>query len=226
MSQIQMNASAVGGTIYGAFGTYPVPASGLITVDSRDAANILAIGGFYIGQAIKTQGVGAVRLATAGRLVASVALANGTLTIANQPDFPRQAGLRVDPGTTAITAGVANVAYVANDGTTMTDTISLAAAASTPFTQNTTKGVVKLNSVIITGLVGGTSPLTQLNDTNSLSVLVEPGFAGFNVLKEMADAADETIGTVASSAASITPTTLPNGTHTYSFVVGYSAPNA
>jgi hypothetical protein len=66
--------------------------------------------------------------ATAGRIVASVALANGALAIANQPDTARQVDARVDPGAAAITAGTLTVTYAANDGTAaQVDVLSLVA---------------------------------------------------------------------------------------------------
>jgi hypothetical protein len=224
-STVQMNAAGLG-TVYADWGTYAVPTNGLITVDSRDVITLLRTGATYINAMTRSATISpAPRAGSAGRIVASVALSNGTLSIANQPDVSRQVATRVDPGTTAITAGTLTNIYVANDGTTTTDAVSLAAAASTPVTVSSSKGVVKMTSAIVTGLVGGASPLIQVNDTNSLSVMVDPGFTNFSVLKESVDGADETIGTVATAAASITPTTAPNATHTYGFVFGLAAPN-
>ena len=227
MPTVQMSAAGIGGLIRAQNGTYPVPPSGLITVDSRDVPSLLAAGAFYTNQMAGMQNIpGAPAAATAGRIVASTSLANGTLSIANQPDVPRQVAARVDPGTSAITAGTLTLVYTANTGAAYTDAISLIAAASTPVTTSSALGVAVLTSAIVTGLAGGTSPKIQVNDTNSLSLAVPNGFANFSVTKEMDDGANAAIGTVASSAASITPTATPNGTHTFAFGFLATYPNA
>jgi len=224
---VQLNASSIGGTIQTSFsGGILVPANGLITVDVRDAPQLLAAGASYVNQYSRRQVFSTAPIAaTAGRIVASTTLSNGTLSIANQPDVPRVCGIRVDPGTSAITAGTLTAIYVANDGTTTTDAISLVTAASTVFTTNTSKGVVLASSFVVTGLTGGASPLVQVNNTQIPSVQVDPGFVNFSVVRADVDNASETIGTVTSSAASILPNTAPNGTHTYGFYYNYVGPN-
>lgn len=221
--QMKMNAALIGGVVNTAYsGNVQVGADGLITVDVRDVPALLQAGAQFIVANHELQPIGACRAATAGRIVASTSLSNGTLTIANQPDVGRQLGLYVSPGSGTITAGQCALTYVANDGTNQTDIVPLASAAV--FTTNTSKGVLTLTSAIITGLVGGTSPLVQINDTNSLALSVNPGFVDFQVTKAQTDTANDTIGTVASSAACITPNTTPNGTHTYAFNYSFNGP--
>ena len=227
VAQVKMSAAALGGgTLQAPSGIYSIPSDGIITVLASDVSALLATGCQFINQVVDYQAfTPAPRAATAARIVASTSLANGTVAIANQPDFPRQCALRIDPGTSAITAGQTAIAYTANDGTTQTDAFTLVATASTPTTQNTSKGVLHVNSVTTSGLVGGTSPLIQVNDTNSLSLVVQQGCTDFQVLKETDDSADAAIGAVVSSAFSITPTAAPNGTHTYAFAFAFNAPN-
>lgn len=223
---VTLNASSVGGVILGPSGPVQVPSNGRITVALADAAAFLALGCTYIFQLSKYQSFSVAPVAaSAGHIVSSTSLANGTLSIANQPDVPRVCAVRIDPGTTAITAGSVAMAYVANDGTTTTDSVSLATAASTVFTTSTSKGVVLMNSVIVTALAGGTSPKIQVNDTNSLALQVDAGYANFQVVRAQADGANETIGALNTNAASITPNTTPNGTHTFSFFYNYTAAN-
>lgn len=228
MTQVNMDLSALGGTVQGNFGTYyPSATSPVVAVDSRDAAALLAAGGNYIKQASRfTTLLAAPRAGSAGRLVASTSFANGTLSIANQPDVPRRGNVILNPGTTAVTAGNIAITYLANDGTNTTDNISGITAASQILTASTSKGIVTLTSAIITAVAGGTSPGVQIDDSNSLSVFVDPGFSSFTCIKETADNAGETVGTVASSAASITPTTTPNGTHTFGFGYTYNSPTS
>jgi hypothetical protein len=200
-------------------------ADNTITVDARDAPALLAAGATYINNRAAFANITPAPVAaTAGQIVASVALANGTLSIAHQPDVPRQCALRVSPGTSPITAGLATLTYVANDGQSQVDAVSLVMPGTAVVTTNTTKAVAVMNSVVITALAGGATPLTQVNDTNSLGLPVDPGYIDFTVVRESDDNANVTIGTVASSAASVTPSTAPNGTHVYSFGYSYSAP--
>lgn len=224
---VQVYVGNIGGTILQqALPGVLTPADGIITVDSALVPQLLAAGGQLIYKRSSRQLFGtAPRLGTVGRIVASAALSNGTLTIANQPDVPRVLAMRVDPGTSAITAGVLTAIYVANDGTTQTDALSLVTAASTVFTTNLSKGSVQLNSVIVTALAGGASPLREVTDTNALAIQVDPGFVDFSVVAEQDDTTVSTaIGTVSSSAAAITPTGAPNGTHTYTFTSMWNAP--
>lgn len=226
VAQVKMSAAGIGGgSIQAPSGTYNIPADGIITVLSSDVSALLAAGLQFVNIMTRWQTISpAPRAATAARIVASTSLANGTIAIANQPDYPRLGALRVDPGTSAITAGTAALVYTANDGTPQTDSLTLVAAASTPTTQNTSKGVLHLASITIAGLAGGTSPLVQVNDTNILSLMVQQGAADFTIIKENVDGADEAIGTVTSSAFSVAPTTVPNGTHTYGFGYSFNAP--
>jgi hypothetical protein len=129
----------------------------VITVKGIDAPSICKPGrnSFSSGR-VTRQLVAAPRAASAGRVGRfNASLANGTLAIANQPDVPRQGILVVDPGTTAISAGVAAITYVANDGSTVVDSKSVVTPASTIVSSTTSKGIVSLTSVIVTALAGG-----------------------------------------------------------------------
>lgn len=223
---VTIDASRLGGTVFpgGSTPRIPIPANGQITVPAIDVGSYLAAGARLVRN-ITRQGSPPVapRAASAGRIVASAALSNGTLTIANQPDVPRQLAVRVDPGTVALTGGNVALTYTANDGTTQVDNISAATPASTPATTLTSKGVQSLTSAIVTGVAGGASPKVQVNDTNSISMLVDANYTNFTLLSTDADGAADGTVAVASSAASYTPSTAPNGTHTYSASYGYSA---
>ena len=224
---VTLDASDIGGVIFpgGNAARISVPTNGRITVPIQDAPFYIAAGARYISTNSRTQTLaGPPAAATTGRVVASVALANGTLTIANQPDVPRQVATRVDTGTSAITDGNLALTYLANDGATQVDNISLVAPASSLVTTSSSKGVVSVTSAIVTGLAGGASPKVQISDTNSLSVQVDPDFAAFAINQTFADGVINGRTAVASSAASYTPSTTPNGTVVYSASYNYSAP--
>jgi hypothetical protein len=224
---VVMNASTVGGTLMlPSTGVVVVPLSGIITVSTLDAPDLLRRGATYVNANVVYQKPDvAARAASAGRIVASISLANGTLTIANQPDVPRVCLLYVDPGTSAITAGVVTANYIANDGTTQVDLLSCVTPASTVASVSLTKGMILLNSAVVSGLVGGASPLVQINDTNALSIVVNPNFSSFTLLRLDADGASIGNVSVNSAAASVTPSTAPNGTHTFAFFASYNNPD-
>lgn len=228
MSQsVKLNAKALGGAIQTQYSGYvTVGADGTVTVDSRDAASLLAAGASYINT--RTGYVNypvAPVIGTVGKFVASTSLANGTLSIANQPDVPRMGLLRVDPGASAVTAGNAAITYVANDGTTQVDNLSVITGASTLATLSTSKGMMLINSVILTGVVGGTTPHVQLSSDGRLACPVDAGFQDFAVVAEWDTNASATPGAVTASAAAIAPTAAVNGTATYSFGYTYIMPN-
>lgn len=224
---VSLDATQIGGTILpgGAEARKVVGTTGVISVKGIDAPSFVQAGAKFI-QAKQVQGASIIapRAASAGRLVASVALANGTLSIANQPDVPRQGILVIDPGTSAISAGNVAITYVANDGTTVVDNKTTVTPASTIASQTTSKGIVSLTSVIVTALAGGASPKVQLNDSNSLSMTVPPYFSSFSLTRTYADGVVNGTTAVASSAASYTPSTTPNATVTYQAIARVNAP--
>jgi len=214
---------AVGVTPAGAFqgpfsGTVAANSDGTFTIDPRDQA--YALGAGYIPARRETVHYvpkTAPTILTVGQIVTSVALSNTSLTVANQPDVLRQCQVRVDPGTSAITAGVCTVTYGANDGTAaQVDALSLITAASTLLTVPFTKGVMTVASAVVTGLVGGTSPKVQIDTTAALAVPIPPNCADVTIIKEITDSTDNSanLGTL-TTAGIWTPHTAPNSTHTY-----------
>lgn len=223
---VSLDASSIGGTIIpgGAEARKNVN-TGPITVKGIDAPSYLQAGAKFLqARQVQNDTITPPRAASAARVVASVALANGTHTIANQPDVPRQLVVVTDPGTSAITAGLDTLTYLANDGTTQTDAISLVTPASTIKSTATSKGVVALTSSIVTAVAGGASPGIQINDTNSLSMTVPPRFSGFTLNRTYANGTVNGTTAVASSAASYTPSTTPNGTVTFQALANVNAP--
>jgi hypothetical protein len=217
---VKMNISAIGGTIQTGFsGVLAADAAGNVTVDSRDALDILRAGGIFVNNVnIWYPLTPAPAAGVVGRIVASATLANGSATIANQPDYPRMISFRVDPTTGTITAGQAAISYIANDGTVTTDVLSLVTAA-TVLSQNTSKGVSHVNSIVVSGLVGGASPVMQSDTLNIFGLPVSPGFQSFAIVKANVDGADTGWVVSAAQAAGgcVQPSTAPNGTHTYGF---------
>jgi hypothetical protein len=228
--------TGVGGLIQAPGGNYPVLSDGTVTVNAADVQYLMALGFEYavIEHRVYTT-AGAPVAQSTSQTVGSTSLTVGSLTIAAQPDTPRQLQAIVYPGG-AITAGVLTLTYTANDGTTQVDALSLIMASQTAGTAGatlaTTKGVERIASAVVSGLTGGVSPGIQIGTNNYVAVPVPPRFVDFVVNYEkkisftagtlgLSVPSDDTVPTLLNTAgALITPTTVPNGTNWLSF--GYT----
>lgn len=225
-------------------GTVFVQSDGTITVSALDVSDMVRLGFQFAVAGHDRALIAGPAILNGTVAVGSVALANGTLTIAAQPDVPRQLAAVVYPGTTSITAGNLALTYVGNDGLTQIDSLSLVCAnqaslAVAGLTVTSTKGVEHLTSAVVTALAGGTTPGIQIGTNNFLAVPVPPKFVDFAVTKEstikgtvtsssqcLSIAADEAIAsvTVVASGALVSPVTAPNGTLSYSVDYNHLSP--
>lgn len=226
MSSVQLApTSGIGGLIQGGFGNYLPASDGSYTVDSRDAPPLLAAGFGYVKQLSQSYTLPAAPLAAAiGAVVASGALSNGSVAITANPDVMRPVNVEVGTGTTAITAGSMAVTYVGNDGQSGTDIISLVCPLSSAVTHQLSRGVLTISSIAVSGVVGGTSPWRRLSTTADLSLPVGAGAIDFVVNREYDAGATVAVGALLATLGSITPTTAPNATVTYSFAYTYVSP--
>jgi hypothetical protein len=222
---VKLNASAIGGTIQTQnSGTVQVASDGTITVNAADVPDMLKAGCTYINSDCRFYTPpGAPAAANASLLFASAACTNGTKAVAAQPDVPRPVQAIFYPGTTAVTAGTLALTYVANDGTTVTDTFSLITAASTNLTLNSSKGVVSMTSQVVAAMAGGTSPAVKIGTTATLALPVPPGVQDVALIFEN-DAGTLSLGTTSGSL--WTPVTAPNATVTYTAGYTFIAPNS
>jgi len=226
MATIQLAGNGFGGVVQGNFGNYQAGTDGTFTVDTRDAPPLIAQGMAYTGHTNTSYTLPkAPAAATIGAVVASGALSNGTVALTANPDVMRPVNVEVGTGTTAITAGTVAVTYVGNDGLSGTDTLSLVCALSTAVTQALSRGVVTISGISVAGVVGGTSPWLRLSTTAAVSVPVDPGAVDFAVTREYDAGATIAVGTLSTATlGSLTPTTAPNATVTYSFAYSYTSP--
>lgn len=225
MPTVQLAGNGFGGLIQGNFGNYQAGADGAFTVDTRDAPALILMGMVYTRHASSNYMTSVAPPAAAvGAIVASGALSNGSVAVALQPQVMRPVNVEVGTGTAAITAGTVAVTYRGNDGLVATDTLPLACAASAAVTQGLSRGVVNISSIVVAGLVGGTAPWLRLSTTPAVSLPVDPGAVDFAVLQEYDGANTIAVGPLAPALGSITPTTAPNGTLTYTFFYSYVSP--
>ena len=230
-------------------GTVFVQSDGTVTVSALDANDLIKLGFQF---AVVQHGVyappAAPAAASQAATVTSVSLSAGStsLTIAAQPDLPRQLQALVSCGSPAL-SGVLQMTYVANDGTTVVDSLAFTsagtlAAGQIGATLATSKAVEKLVSAIALGITGGSSQGIQIGTNTSLGIPVSPRFVDFAVTKEsritvagtvnsssvatsLITAADEAVGTVNAAGAMIIPTGVaPDGTHLFSFSYNQTLP--
>lgn len=227
MASVKLYVGALGGYIKGNFGMYQAGSDGIITVDARDAPPLLAAGASYISnrQSSYTTPVGPLA-ATSGRIIASGALSNGTISISNQADVMRQVSLVWGTGTGPISAGNMAITYRANDGQNYTENVALALGANGLQTHPLSRGVINISPPVVTGLVGGTSPFRHFDTTAFIAVPVDPGAQDYSTVSEAVDGAIETGGwsDSTSSIGCVSPNTAPNGTHLFSLFYNFVAP--
>lgn len=149
-------------------------------------------------------------------VVATVNLTNTTLTLATQPDYPRNVVITIVDTTPSITVGTVTVTGTLADGSTaQTEVFNCAAGAGT---YTGAKAFAKITSIVTTSFatLGGAG-----DETIAVGVGTKLGlsFRGtlVSVFKACVDNADETVGTVSTTYGTIIPTSVPNGTRVYDF---------
>lgn len=226
MSTVLLAGGGFGGLIQGAYGNYTQASDGTFTVDTRDAPALLTLGMIYV-QKTTTQYTTPIAPAAAaiGGVVSSGALSNGTVAVTTQPTIMRPVNVEIGAGTSAITAGSVAVTYIGNDGLSTTDTFSTVLAANGGSTLSTSKGVISISNITVSGLVGGASPFIRLSTTAAISVPLDPSSVDFAILREYDAGATAAVGSLATALGSVFTTTAPNGSAVYSFNYYYVSPN-
>jgi hypothetical protein len=147
--------------------------------------------------------------------------ANGAITIAAQPDYPRKLQVRVvlgTPGTTNITAGTLTLVGTNAAGQTVTEVVSLVTAVTV--TLQSANAYAQLTSGTVAGYVAsgsGTGNTLGLGVSAQLGLPLPAGFSVLNVFKENVDNANEAVGTIDYVAGTVSPTTAPNASHNFDF---------
>jgi len=180
-----------------------------------------------------------IAAASAAAMIASVTMTNGGLSVAAQPVPMRNVDFVIGGNTAAMT-GTLTVIYLANDGLSTTDLLSLSTPAGTAGVAGNTlhlsKCVAVLSSATITGLnatIG--SPFLYAGTTATVGVPVPPGtsITSLTAVKEMdqaslaATSTDQgtNIGTFSSvTLGAFTPHTAPATTVAYQLYYSFLAP--
>jgi hypothetical protein len=218
-------------------GTVFVQSNGTVSINPADANDFIKLGFKFATTVHRSYNTpGAPAASSPSVTVSSTSLSAGptTLTIAAQPDVPRQLAVLLNM-TGTLTAGSLGLTYTANDGTTQTDIFNFAGTV-TSATQYTSKGVEHLTSgTIYASAAGGSAQVIQIGTNNVLALPLDTSFTSLSVTKEtkitptagtlgLSVPADETVGTLVVASGLITPTTVPDGTHGLSFGYSYIYP--
>jgi hypothetical protein len=207
------------GQVYSVNGNiYHADANGLISaVAAADVVGLFQGGAVPTTLRARLYNFGAVKAASAGLVVASVALSNGTLTIAANPDVPRPVEFVVTPGTLAITAGTLTTVYTDSQGVGVTETFSVTTALSTVKTVTTSHGVSVMSSATLAAVAGGVSPWIQGGTNAQIALPIDVNAAGIAIFASAMDNAAATLATqpVAGDKRIIATATAPNNTHTF-----------
>ena len=159
-------------------------------------------------------------------IVAAVTPSNVALTLAAQPDYPRKLNVRIVIGTTtttAITAGSLVIIGVNQLGQTVTETISLITTSSkTVITANAYATVTSATVSAYAASGSGTGNTIGIGVSTALGLTLPVGFNNLVVFKADVDAANETVGTVDTTAGTIIPNTAANATHNYDYWYSYN----
>lgn len=154
--------------------------------------------------------------------------ANGTITIAAQPDYPRKFQVRIvigTPTTTQITAGTLTLVGTNAQGQSVTEVISLVKASSATVT--TTNAYAHLTSGTVANYAAdgsGTGNTLGIGVATALGLPLPAQWYQLTVYKANVGNANETIGTVDSQAGTIVPNTAANASNNYDFWYTYSSP--
>jgi hypothetical protein len=205
LANIKMFAPAgVTGTVNLPDGTSASIASdGTISV-SPLFRNTLEAAGWVIAisQSLRFSSAGTtMAAASAAAMVASVTMTNGGMTVAAQP-VPMRPVQWVIGGNTAAMSGILTVAYVANDGSSQVDALSLSLGAGSAgiagATLQMTKCVATLTSATVTGLTASIgSPFAYAGTTAAFGVPVPLGasITALTAMKEMDQAGFQSTST-------------------------------
>lgn len=160
--------------------------------------------------------------AAADGIVTVVNLTNASLTVAAQPDVPRNMVITIVDTTNSIVAGTITITGIGAYGQTLVETFDCSTGDTVDsgvFTGN--KAFATVASVVASGfsVLGGAGDETVKVATGNKIGL--PCYKLKDVYKACVDGADETIGTHNLTYGTITPNTAANGTRDYDFWFTY-----
>lgn len=227
------------GIIQGVSGlSYTVGSDGTITgVAQGDVLPLIRAGFYLVNTEIRRVSVNAPVAADLTTTVNAVTPTNVALTLAAQPPHPRKLQMRIVIGTTtttAITAGIATIVGIDQDGNAITETLSMVATTSTTF--KTANAYAKVTSITVSAYAAngsGTGNTIGFGPSNDFGMPTDVFPADFAIIKATkvtavlgtsVVAADDVAATatVDAVARTIAPTTAPSATGLINYEFTYS----
>jgi len=156
-------------------------------------------------------------------LVTDVGIADGALVVAAQPDVPRKLNVIITDADSSVSAGTVALVGVGARGQALSQVINLkAAVGANSRTVVTTDAYATLTSATVAASAGvGAGDNIAIGQATALGLpgmqVPAPTAASYAVFKACVAGAPETVGTVDSTAGTIIPTTLPDGSRDYDF---------
>lgn len=215
------------GVVQGRSGTqYTIGADGTIAnVNSGDVLALISVGWRYFGGNSRCYRMSAPIAAELVSIKAAATPANGAVTIAAQPDFPRKLQVRIVIGTTtttAITAGNLAIVGIDASGNAISENVSLIQNASA--TVKIANAYAHVTSATVSGYAAagsGTGNTLGIGVAADLGLPLPVGFVDLVVYKSNVGNADEAVGTVDATAGTISPTSAPNASRNYDFYYSF-----
>lgn len=195
--------------------------------DDQDADTLVARNTAISTSTVTIVGAGHVRYTApiAAELVSvvnAVEPADGTLTIAAQPDFPRKLQVRIVDTDESIETGTITLVGVGARGQAVTQEIPLTGGTQTVITDEAFATLTSATVADLTGTVTGDTVGIGVGAALGLPAPMTPTPGTFVVYKSNADEADEAVGTVDADAGTIIPTTVPDGAVNFDFWFNYT----
>jgi hypothetical protein len=143
-------------------------------------------------------------------------IADGALTVAAQPDFPRKLQVRIVDADSSVTAGTVTLVGVGLDGGAVTETIDFGAGGTQTIV--TDYVYASLTSATVASVAGAAAGDTiGIGVGAALGLPIPAGMPNVSVVRAYADATSEAVGTVDTTARSIEPTTAADGAADFDF---------
>jgi hypothetical protein len=219
MANVTLFVPAGTSTVSAPGGPYAVAADGTISVPPGAVVALLNAGCQYVLANCDFIFMQAPAVQDLVSMVAAVLPVSGTpFTIVKSPDVPRKLQVRgVYSG--AVANLVVNIVGIDGRGNAVTESVNMAAAATTTF--KTANAYAKITSATPVGTVTNVTTI-GIGPASDLALVLSPSFVDLVVYKEAvstgtATFADEAVGTVDTVAGTVAPTTAPDGTKSFHF---------
>jgi hypothetical protein len=144
-------------------------------------------------------------------------VADGALTIAAQPDFPRKLQVRIVDANSSISAGTVTLVGVGARGQALNQAIPLTGGTQTVITTDAFATLTSATVASTAGAAGGDTIGIGPAAALGLPATQSPTPGTFVVFKSNVGNGNETVGTVDATAGTIIPTSAPNGARIYDF---------